>query len=128
MYFAPTFFANGLFGDGLFAGMARAAQTAGYFDLDYANWKHRRLLEEEALRKDEIALLEAAKATVAAEIEKIEALPYPSRNKLAAGLVRIQALETREAVIRQEIIDTVDRELEAMMRDDEEILILMMAL
>jgi len=99
--------------------------AGGWLDPDLYAWKQRRLQEEEDKRKDEIALLEAEIATV----EPVTAVKQATISDVDAKAARAIQIEARLAEIRAEALRVVELELEAIQRDDEEVLLaILMAL
>ena len=99
--------------------------SGGWLDPDLYAYKVRRLQEEEDKRKDEIALLEAEIATV----EPVSAVKQATTSDAATKAARAIHIEARLAEIRAEALQAVEREIEAIHRDDEDaLLVILMAL
>ena len=93
--------------------------SGGWLDADLYAWKQRRLQEEEDKRQEEIALLEAEIATV----EPVTAVKQATISDGEAKAARAIQIEARLAEIRAEALRVVEMELEAIQRDDEEVLL-----
>ena len=96
--------------------------SGGWLDPDLYSYKVRRLQEEEDKRQDEITLLEAEIATVEPVIVAKQATISDAQVKAARAI----QIEARLAEIRAEALRVVELELEAIQRDDEDVLLVLL--